>query len=59
MYDKGEGTAQDYVQAHKWWNIASVNGNDKAKTLKDRIEKKMTSTQITKANILAKESLNM
>ena len=33
MYYKGEGVIQDYVYAHMWWNIATANGNDIAKSL--------------------------
>ena len=24
MYDNGQGVPQDYVQAHKWFNLASL-----------------------------------
>jgi TPR repeat protein len=24
MYDKGQGVPQDYVQAHKWFNLAAA-----------------------------------
>ena len=26
MYEKGEGVPQDYVQAHKWYNLAASYG---------------------------------
>jgi len=27
MYEKGLGVEQDYIEAHKWFNIAGVNSN--------------------------------
>jgi len=30
MYDTGQGVPQDYVLAHMWFNIASVNGIEEA-----------------------------
>ena len=30
LYYNGDGVLQDFIRAHKWFNIASVNGNDEA-----------------------------
>ena len=54
MYATGKGVLKDLVQAHKWWNLGSMNGNDKASRNRDRVEKKMTSSQIAEAQRLAR-----
>ena len=55
MYVDGNGTPQDYVMAHMLFNIAAANGNEDAKTNRDRVEDMMTSNQIEQAQQLAKE----
>jgi len=49
MYYKGQGVAQDYVEAHKWWNLADANGEDKARKNLGIVEQKMTREQIAEA----------
>jgi TPR repeat protein len=48
-YALGQGVAQDYVKAHMWWNIAAIEGNVDAIWNRDFVAKKMSSTQIEKA----------
>jgi len=55
MYVVGKGVALDYVEAHKWFNIAGANGLDEGRKFRDKIEKRMTHEQIDKAQRLAKE----
>ena len=55
MYALGEGVIKDYVYAHMWGNIASMNGNDKGETLRGYVAEKMTSSQIEEAQRLARE----
>jgi uncharacterized protein len=55
MYDEGRGVAQSFLQAHKWDNIAGALGSRSARRHRDKIAKKMTSTQIIKAQKLARE----
>ena len=57
MYALGEGVIKDYVYAHMWGNIASMNGNDKGETLRGYVAEKMTSSQIDKAQRLARECI--
>ena len=57
MYALGEGVIKDYVYAHMWGNIASMNGNDKGETLRGYVAEKMTSSQIEKAQRLARECI--
>jgi TPR repeat protein len=49
MYEKGQGIEQDYVEAHKWFNIAGVNGNETGRKNADIVEKKMPPGQIAVA----------
>ena len=50
MYSNGHGVKQDYVQAHKWSNIAVALGYGLiTKTLRQEVEKKMSAQQIDQA----------
>ena len=55
MYAIGQGIIQDYVQAHKWWNLAAVNGNATAQKNRDLVADLMTPAQIAEAQKLARE----
>ena len=46
---RARGFEQDYVEAHKWFNIAGVSGNEIGRRNTDIIEKKMTPGQIAVA----------
>ena len=54
MYSNGEGVIQDYVLAHMWYNLSSSNGNETALKFRNRIAKKMTPSQIEKAQEMAR-----
>ncbi len=54
VYGNGEGV-QDYVQAHMWWNLAAVSGDEDAIKNRDIVAKKMTPAQIAEAQKLARE----
>jgi len=55
MYNKGEGVIGDNVYAHMWANIARSNGYENASKVLDILVKKMTPSQIEKAQDLARE----
>jgi len=64
MYEKGQGVPQDYVQAHKWHDLAaarfpaSERGNRNiAVRNRDQVARKMTPTQMSEAQKLAREWL--
>ena len=57
MYVKGQGVEQDYVEAHKWFNIAGMNGNEIGRRNANIVEKKMLPGQIAVAVGLAREWL--
>ena len=53
MYANGQGVPQDYVQAHKWWNLNAASGNADAVKNRDLVASKMTPAQIAEAQRLA------
>ena len=53
MYAEGTGVPQDYVLAYIWWNISGSNGNKNAVENRDLIEKKISPSQIEKAQDMA------
>ena len=53
MYAKGQGVAQDYVQAHKWFNLSAASGQAEAVKNRDIVAAKMTPAQIAEAQRLA------
>ncbi len=55
MYIIGDGVLQDYVQAHKWFNILAANESEDALRKRENIAKKMTTEQIAEAQKLARE----
>jgi len=59
MYDDGQGVPQDYVQAHKWYNLSAARskGDLRKKIVRNRnaIEKKMSPVQVAEAQKLARE----
>ena len=59
-YRDGDGVRQDYVEAHKWFDLAASqhpSGRKLKNSVRDRdfLVKKMTSSQIAKAERLARE----
>ncbi len=60
MYENGKGVDQDYIRAHMWFNVSAsgVNvpeGLKDSREARDRVENKMNSTQINRAQELAQE----
>ena len=55
MYDNGQGTLKDYARAHMWWGFAASQGNETAKKYNIIIEKKMSPTDLSNAQRLARE----
>ena len=53
LYEK----AQDYTQAHMWFNLAAAQGSTRAAKSRDMIAKKMTPAQVAEAQRLAREWL--
>jgi uncharacterized protein len=62
MYVAGIATMQDYVQAHKWFNLAAASrwNTDQAfrnriVLARDELARKMTPSQVAEAQQLAKD----
>jgi TPR repeat protein len=49
MFERGRGIGQDHIEAHKWFNIAEVNGNRQAGDARRLVETLMTPAQIDEA----------
>jgi TPR repeat protein len=62
MYLKGQGLPRDNVRAHMWFNIATTRQKDKqhkkiASDNRDQVAARMTSSDITKAQVMAQDCL--
>ncbi|MDI5920082.1 peptidoglycan-binding protein [Halomonas sp. LR5S13] len=49
LYEAGNGTAQDFVQAHKWYNLAAARGHRHAAEARDSLAERMTAGQVAEA----------
>ncbi len=49
MHEAGNGTAQDFMQAHKWYNLAAARGHRHAAEARDSLAERMTAGQIAEA----------
>ncbi len=54
MYAEGTGVQQDYALAHMWWNISGSNGHKSAVKNRYIVEKRMSPSQIEKAQDMAR-----
>jgi hypothetical protein len=54
-YGSGRGVEQDYVQAHKWVNLAAAGSFAEASKSRDIFDKLMTLDQIAEAQKLARQ----
>ena len=55
MYDNGEGVPEDDVTAYAWLNIAAAQGQSSANEGKEHVAKRMTQSQVAKAQKLSRE----
>jgi TPR repeat protein len=58
-YSTGQGVAQDFIAAHKWFNLAALRGSDEAKGWRNQLAVEMEPTQIAQAQKLAREWLSI
>ncbi|CAM3317140.1 peptidoglycan-binding protein [Halomonas lysinitropha] len=49
LYESGNGTVQNFVQAHKWYNLAAARGHRHAGEARDSLAERMTSGQVAEA----------
>jgi len=64
LYELGRGVTKDWVQAHKWYALASVDDGeyeqdlfDRAKRAKEELAKQMTAAEIAEAERLARAKM--
>jgi uncharacterized protein len=57
MHCAGRDGALDLVNAHKWFNLAAIRGNDAAKQYRMEISREMSRTEVAEAQRLAREWL--
>ena len=55
IYASGREVDQDFITAHKWFNLAALRGNDDAKRYRLELSREMTKMQIACAQKLARE----
>ena len=55
MYCTGRDVALDLVEAHKWFNLAAMRGNDEARRYRLEISGEMSKTDVARAQKLARE----
>ncbi|MCH4564209.1 peptidoglycan-binding protein [Halomonas sp. EGI 63088] len=54
MHEAGQGTLQDFVEAHKWYNLAAARGHRRAAAARDAVAARMTAQQISEAQQAAR-----
>jgi len=55
LYSTGDGVPQDLVTAHKWFNLAALNGIEEARENRAEISLDMSAQEIAKAQKMARE----
>jgi hypothetical protein len=59
MYSTGRSVPVDYVTAHKWFNLAAMNGNKEAIRLRREIAAEMTEVEIAAAQRAARDWMTL
>ena len=54
MYTRGVGVVQDFVQAHKWYNLAAAGEQRLAAAARDALAERMPAGQVAEAQSLAR-----
>lgn len=54
MHEAGNGTPQNFVEAHKWYNLAASRGHRHAADARDAVAQRMTTQQIAEAQQAAR-----
>lgn len=59
LYATGREVTPDLVAAHKWFNLAAINGNEEAAVHRQQLAAEMTAKQIAAAQRAAREWLRL
>lgn len=57
MYCNGRGVAIDIVEAHKWFNLSALKGNEAARGYRAELSRDMSRAEIADAQRRAREWL--
>lgn len=57
LYSTGQGVEQNYIEAHKWFNLAAIRGLSRAQIDRCELAKDMSRHQIAEAQRQAREWL--
>jgi len=57
LYSIGQGVAQNLIEAHKWFNLAAINGMKSAQLDRAEIAEDMSNGDISIAQRMAREWL--
>jgi uncharacterized protein len=55
MYCSGRDVTLDLIEAHKWFNLAAMRGNEEAKHYRQELSREMTKADVAKAQKLARQ----
>jgi TPR repeat protein len=58
-YANGLGVAQNFIEAHKWFNIAAARGLAEARAMRAEISEDMSRAEIEEAQRQAREWLRL
>lgn len=58
LYSTGQGVSQDYIEAHKWFNLAAIRGVKRAEIDRAEVAKDMNRIQISEAQKQARRWLD-
>lgn len=58
LYSTGQGGEIDYIEAHKWFNLAALMGSEPAKYYRQEISDQMSNGQVAAAQKAAREWLS-
>ena len=59
MYATGRGCAVDFIAAHKWLNIATIKGSDRAAALRGDLAQTISKAELAAALRAAREWMTM
>lgn len=59
LYEKGMGVNQSIIFAYKWYQTAVLLGNNEARSFRDSLESRMTLDDISMANPMIQDTLNL
>lgn len=57
LYSLGQGVDQNYIEAHKWFNLAAIRGMKSAQIDRAEIAEDMSNMEIATAQRMAREWL--